>query len=234
MYCLPFLMDVSCLDFSVKQEMTTLDCYGGSASSRQYYRALPARVRQLVDAAGFGTFVELLVPRMGADRFVVRALAERWRDTTNSFHFRFGEMTVTPLDFAAITGLRVGGEPIPFDSGLYTDEAALRHYLGRVPSRTDLMVKYTQFPRYWDHEPATETEAAQMARAYLLYLFGATLFPNRRSEVHLGWLPALEDLERAGRFNWGGAGLSTLYSFLGSFTRRAGSTLGGYWFVLEV
>ncbi|KAI8530045.1 hypothetical protein RHMOL_Rhmol11G0024000 [Rhododendron molle] len=60
------------------------------------------------------------------------ALAERWWDTTNTFHFRFGEMTVTPLDFAAITGLRVGGEPIPFDPSIDLDDTALEWFLGRV------------------------------------------------------------------------------------------------------
>ncbi|KAI8567969.1 hypothetical protein RHMOL_Rhmol02G0162700 [Rhododendron molle] len=47
---------------------------------------------------------------------VVRALPERWWDMTNSFHFPFGEMTVTPLDFSAITSLRVGGDPIPYNA----------------------------------------------------------------------------------------------------------------------
>lgn len=49
---------------------------------------------------------------------------------------------MTPLDFAAITGLRVGGKPIPFDTGIYRDEAALRWFLGRVLDRDKEMVKY--------------------------------------------------------------------------------------------
>ncbi|KAH7845092.1 hypothetical protein Vadar_014966 [Vaccinium darrowii] len=172
--------------------------YGGSASSLAYYRALPSRVRALVDAFGFG------------------------------------EMTITPLDFAAITGLRVGGEPIPFDSELYLDTAAVEHYLGRRPGGIEPGVRYTVLVSFWDHEPGSEEEARQMARAYLLYLFGASLFPNRQGVVHLGWLPALESLETAGRFNWGGAGLCTVYCFLGCMCRGVGTSLGGYWRVLEV
>lgn len=39
---------------------------------------------------------------------------ERWRDTTSSLHlFTTGEMTMTPYDFAMITGLGVRGDPIP-------------------------------------------------------------------------------------------------------------------------
>jgi hypothetical protein len=143
-------------------------------------------------------------------------------------------MTITPLDFAAITGLRVGGDPIPFDSGLYLDPAAIRHYLGRDVGGGEPTVKYTSLVSIWDHEPASEEEAAQMARAYLLYLFGASLFPNRRGVVYLGWLPALADLRRVQYYNWGGSALGTLYCFLGAASRGVGRSLGGYWRVIEL
>lgn len=142
-------------------------------------------------------------------------------------------MTITPLDFAAITGLRVGGDPIPFDSGLFLDRAAVRHFLGRDMG-DEPSVRCDHLPAIWDHEPESAEEARQMARAYLLYLFGSALFPGRKSHVHLGWLPALADLGTAGRFDWGGAALCTLYVFLGSVVRGGGTKLGGYWRVLEV
>ncbi|XP_058211643.1 protein MAIN-LIKE 2-like [Rhododendron vialii] len=143
-------------------------------------------------------------------------------------------MTVTPLDFEAITGLRVGGDPIPYDSSLVLDDAALRWFLGRVPRHSGGMAAYGQFVEYWNHEPATDEEAAQMARAYLLYLFGASLFPNRRSRVHLCYLVGLVDLGQAGRFDWGGDALCTLYCLLGAASRGVGDTVGGYWRVFEL
>ncbi|XP_058217451.1 protein MAINTENANCE OF MERISTEMS-like [Rhododendron vialii] len=214
---------------------STTDVYGhgGSASSLAHFRALPERVRALVEAAGFGPFVQLLTV-VRVDRVVLTALAERWWDTTNTFHFWFGEMTVTPLDFAAITGLRVGGDPIPYDSSLVLDDAALRWFLGRVPCHSGGMAAYGQFVEYWDHEPATDEEAAQMARAYLLYLFGASLLPNRRSRVHLCYLAGLVDLGQAGRFDWGGAALCMLYCLLGAASRGVGDTVGWYWRVFEL
>ena len=36
---------------------------------------------------------------------VVRALVKFFWDTTNTFHFPLGEMTVTPADVSLITGL---------------------------------------------------------------------------------------------------------------------------------
>ena len=35
-------------------------------------------------------------------------------DITHTFHFPFGEMTIAPLDFAAITDLSFFGEVVPF------------------------------------------------------------------------------------------------------------------------
>ena len=216
----------------LKQVDGALLGYGGPSDCLAQYRRLPQVVRGLVDAAGFTVFIRILLPtRM--DRKLVRALVEHWWDTTNTFHFRFGEMTITPLDFAAITGLRVGGDPIPFDSGLFLDRAAVRHFLGRDMG-DEPSVRCDHLPAIWDHEPESAEEARQMARAYLLYLFGSALFPGRKSHVHLGLLPALADLEAAGRFDWGGAALCTLYVFLGSVVRGGGTKLGGYWRVLEV
>ncbi|KAI8563782.1 hypothetical protein RHMOL_Rhmol03G0135600 [Rhododendron molle] len=107
-------------------------------------------------------------------------------------------MTITPLDFAAITGLRVGGDPIPFDSELYKGQKALEFYLGPRFRATDAMVKYSQFEKgYWDRTPKDDKEVAQMDRAYLLYLFGASMFPNRRNGVHLGALEAGENESEA-------------------------------------
>ncbi|KDP30287.1 hypothetical protein JCGZ_17157 [Jatropha curcas] len=40
------------------------------------------------------------------------ALAKRWWDTTNTFHFPWGEMTITPTDFSVISGIPFGTRPI--------------------------------------------------------------------------------------------------------------------------
>ncbi|XP_058225789.1 uncharacterized protein LOC131334672 isoform X2 [Rhododendron vialii] len=215
-----------------ERRVATSRGHGGAANSLALYRGLPERVRRLVDEAGFGQFIPTLMQTKN-DHAVLTALAERWQDTSNTFHFPVGEMTVTPLDFAAITGLRVGGEPIPFDTGIYRDEAALRWFLGRVPDRDGEMVKYEQFREYLKKIPTTQQEEEQMARAYLLYLFGASLYPNRRSKVHLSYLPALRDLSTASRFDWGGAALGTCYGFMGDFTRIK-KAVAGYWRVWEL
>ncbi|KDP21725.1 hypothetical protein JCGZ_03608 [Jatropha curcas] len=48
------------------------------------------------------------------------ALMERWNDCTHTFVFGFGEMTLTPVDYAAITGLRFTGPAPPLDAWYQT------------------------------------------------------------------------------------------------------------------
>lgn len=47
------------------------------------------------------------------DRKLPFALAERVGDTTNTFHLPFSELTLALMEFSFITGIRVGGKPIP-------------------------------------------------------------------------------------------------------------------------
>ncbi|KAI8546936.1 hypothetical protein RHMOL_Rhmol07G0158400 [Rhododendron molle] len=219
-----------CLSVYLKQEgaaQRDIHGFGGACRSLALYETLTQRVRELVDAAGFGEFIWTLT-RSRIDHAVLVALAERWRDTTNTFHLLIGEMTVTPADFAAITGLRVGGGPIPFDSGIQNDQVALEWFLVEAPRIEEGMARYDQFAKYLKKKVNTEEEAEQMAGAYLLYLFGATLYPNRRSKVHLSYLLALRDLRTVSRFDWGGAALGTAYAFLGH-SSRTGKSTAGYW-----
>ncbi|KAL7189851.1 hypothetical protein ACSBR1_039477 [Camellia fascicularis] len=54
---------------------------------------------------------------MKAELLLYGALAERWWDTTDSFHFSSTrEMTMTSYDFSMLTGLWIGvGDLILFD-----------------------------------------------------------------------------------------------------------------------
>ena len=47
------------------------------------------------------------------------ALIEQWMDNTHSFHLPFGEMTITSLDFMAITGLSLSEEPVSLSNEAY-------------------------------------------------------------------------------------------------------------------
>ncbi|GMP40123.1 hypothetical protein CsSME_00010690 [Camellia sinensis var. sinensis] len=90
----------------------------GSIITREWYTELPDGVRHIVDEAGFGPFC-MGLSCLAASRTLMGALVKRWWGTTNSFYFSAaGDMTMTPYDFVMLTGLDVGGRPIPYDSDM--------------------------------------------------------------------------------------------------------------------
>ncbi|KAL7209538.1 hypothetical protein ACSBR1_031144 [Camellia fascicularis] len=100
-------------------------------------------------------------------------------------------MTMTPYDFAMLTGIEIGD-----------------HFRGT--------------------EPGTLEEIEQYTRGFLMFLFGTTLFPDRANTVGLYLLSALVDLSRVRLYDWGGAGLATLYGYMSSTSCRSGNRVGGY------
>ncbi|KDP20302.1 hypothetical protein JCGZ_07959 [Jatropha curcas] len=90
---------------------------GSSTDTSTFWDLLDPPMCARVVAAGFGDYAAGL--RRTQPRFppVMRyALMERWNDCTHTFVFGFGEMTLTPADYTAITGLRFYGPVAPLDA----------------------------------------------------------------------------------------------------------------------
>ncbi|KAK1258600.1 hypothetical protein QJS04_geneDACA024429 [Acorus gramineus] len=47
-----------------------------------------------------------------SDHRLLQALIERWRSETNTFHLRYGEMTITLHDVVVLAGLPIDGKPV--------------------------------------------------------------------------------------------------------------------------
>ncbi|GMP69099.1 hypothetical protein CsSME_00028491 [Camellia sinensis var. sinensis] len=85
----------------------------GNIIARDWHMELPDVVCHIVDEAGFGAFC-MGLSHLTTSRPLLGPLVERWWDTTDSFHLSTaGEMTMTPFDFSMLTGIGVGGDPIP-------------------------------------------------------------------------------------------------------------------------
>ncbi|KDP22740.1 hypothetical protein JCGZ_02399 [Jatropha curcas] len=97
-------------------------CSGGSSTDASaFWDLLDPPMRARVIAAGFGDYTAGL--RCTQPHFppaMLYALMERCNDCTHTFVFGFGEMTLTPVDYAAITSLRLDGPVAPLDAWYQT------------------------------------------------------------------------------------------------------------------
>ena len=101
------------------------------------WAALSPSIKNVIDEAGFGTFFEALSNHETheyKDLQLLLALVERFWDTTCTFHVsNIREVMLTPYDFFAITGLRLGGKRILVNDSHASTE--LKKLLGVMPSR---------------------------------------------------------------------------------------------------
>ncbi|GMP55001.1 hypothetical protein CsSME_00019961 [Camellia sinensis var. sinensis] len=151
-------------------------------------------------------------------------------------------MTMTPYDFSMLTGIGVGGDPIPFDTDKDEWDAAQLYLLGTQPPLTRAgFVRYSWFESHFQIQPAlaeeaqmTPEEVDQYARGFIMFLLGTTLFADQANTMPLCLLSALVDVRRIRHYDWGGAGLATLYGYMSSSSRLSGQLLGGYWRAWEL
>ena len=73
-----------------------------------------------------------------------------------------------------------------------------------------------------------------LARAFIMCLLGSCLLSNVNNTIHLGFLRALEDLGQTARYDWGGAGLVTLYGFIEGVAHGMITHTGGFYHIWEV
>ena len=102
-----FHLIMNLISFSFLQ---VLPPYSGKRSTNRvliWYRILIKETRGHIRASGFKLIIRLL-PERSANVTLVHTLAERWWDTTHTFHIGDREMTIAPHDFH-MTDLRIDG-----------------------------------------------------------------------------------------------------------------------------
>ncbi|KDP30299.1 hypothetical protein JCGZ_17169 [Jatropha curcas] len=120
---------------------------GSATDASAFWDLLDPPMRARVVAAGFGFYAAGL--RRTQPRFppaMRYALMERWNDCTHTFVFGFGEMTLTPVDYAAITGLLFTGPVPPLDAR----EVAELHTRSRLLMRGYWVDRYFLGERVFD------------------------------------------------------------------------------------
>ena len=189
LFCTLFLQ----LDASV------LRASGNPASVRKWFAKLPPACRARIEDTRFHSFINAISGRSTKhDKAGLRALVERWMDTTHTFHLPFGEMTISPGDFAYLTSIPYDRRLIEFDASLYQptlQSEYIHHLLGFLPRVRAGTIPYGDLRCHWDgRNPTDSQEVDQLVRSFLLYIFGCTLFADAASSMDLCLLPPLRDL----------------------------------------
>ena len=129
------------------------------------------------------------------DLQLLLALSERFWDTTCTFDFSgIGEVMLTPYDFSAITGLKLGGERIEVNDSISSVE--IRGLLGMMPPK----VRSKNIPLMWLYSNIDKCETITTSTCMFMLLFmGSLLCPNLGSTVSLRYLWSLGVLIRSDR-----------------------------------
>ncbi|KDP30121.1 hypothetical protein JCGZ_18232 [Jatropha curcas] len=170
--------------------------FTSATDASTFWDLLDPPMRARVIAAGFGDYAAGL--RRTQPRFLPGmryALMERWNDCTHTFIFGFGEMTLTPVDYAAITGLRFTGPIPPLDSRYQTATLGAQLVRSLLDVTTQGCMSYEMVFRFWaesirtrlaswrelpvEARPAapvyTREERDQAARSFLFYIISSQL-----------------------------------------------------------
>ena len=190
----------------------------------------PYEIQPLLRQTGLQRLVE--VKNVQVDKHFISALVERWRPETHTFHFPYGECTVTLEDVALLFGLPIDGEPV---TGMIPDNieqvrAMCYELLGLVPE--DKFCKKNAIGLDWLkanfgsslRQGGVNADNATIlqwhTRGYILRVFGALVFPDKSKDViHPKYLSPISDIGQIHTYSWGSACLAFMYRALCRATR---------------
>ncbi|GMQ06210.1 hypothetical protein CsSME_00050878 [Camellia sinensis var. sinensis] len=214
------------------QSRTVVACRRGDFGL--WDRPLDHRVLQCLLRAGF--YGVYRIGHIRLDHPLITALVERWRTETHTFHFPTGEATVTLQDVSVLYGLRIDGRAVTgLDPSLMTEQwiALCAELLGVAPTPADLQAGRVRVRWLSEHfqgdfpDDAADELVQQHARAYILWLIGGVLLPDKSQNLlKLMYLPLLRDIDVIGQYSWGAAALAFLYRMLCRATQVGVTQIG--------
>ncbi|KAF6153077.1 hypothetical protein GIB67_034799 [Kingdonia uniflora] len=177
---------------------------------------------------------------------LISAFAERWQPETNSFHFKWGEMTTTLDDVEQLVGLPADGDATViggtwgfpaimevFENNLLQDLNAFKSLKAGGVGNSLLLKKLKEHYAYKLEKVLSDGTAAaakkkgltarSVARAYMLYVLGSFIFPTKKgTDVSARYLYLLAKDKVAKKWSWGSTILPHMYYNLGTTSRDDG------------
>ncbi|XP_021743248.1 protein MAINTENANCE OF MERISTEMS-like [Chenopodium quinoa] len=211
------------------------------------YTAMDLETRLLWESCGLATLFETseaMVSSCGGHH-IVRALLEFFWDTTNTFHFPWGKMMVTPTDFSLITGLEFNSVPLSFDSGIDVFSTEVKELLGSITIRARAEVETSQFSAKGIRRSTlaaafddNATSREQHVRIFALMLLSGSFSPYKGSRALLYYLPVVRDLHWIGTYDWASLAYADFIRALRDSCRHRSFgknvSLSAFWKVVEV
>ncbi|XP_010252070.1 PREDICTED: serine/threonine-protein phosphatase 7 long form homolog isoform X3 [Nelumbo nucifera] len=169
----------------------------------------------------------LVMPNQNLSKTLLAELIERWNCEKKAFELPPGEIKATLMDIALILGIRVTGEPV-----VLTDEpfSELEKVYGSSSQNRQITVASLE-RRLQSLSMVTNEE---FIRTFILFIFGALLFPNADGTIDSRYLYFLKDLDKVPHFAWGEAVLRDLYFWLDRRKRETVEYMGSCLIFLQI
>ena len=157
------------------------------------WEILSSDIKNIINEAGFQTFFRALLDHDNNEYKglqLLLAMSKRVWDTTCTFHFpSIGEVMLTPYDFSAITGFKLGGERIKVNDSITSTK--IKSLLGVMPSK----IRSKNVPLMWLYTNIESCKTVATGTCMFMLLFiGTLLCPNLGSIVSLCYLWSLRDI----------------------------------------
>ncbi|KAF6139248.1 hypothetical protein GIB67_035863 [Kingdonia uniflora] len=174
---------------------------------------------------------------------LIIAFCERWHPETNTFYFKWGEMTITLEDVSRLIGLRVDGDLTVvegkwgaaavqeiFRKSMYLPD---RVYPDLKAGGQGISLSLKKIIDFFAGKVGTNAPQAassssspiklssrMVGKAYMLYVLGSFLFPTKKgTDVSVKYLSFFQDNDVNKPWSWGAATLAHLYYSLGASSR---------------
>jgi len=171
-------------------------------------------------------------------RDLLGGLAERCWISSNTFHFGFGEMTMTPAEFSVISGVPFGTRRLELfrdwrrevPSARMVELIGVDYPRGNAPLCVSRAWLAAQMPGLYARFEAGLLSVEQMTRFTVLLLISCAFYTNRKEAVNLNILRSLEYLERLSDYDWAGFMLAVLYRDMSDLGLKKIKPRGIYYF----
>ncbi|XP_028053396.1 protein MAIN-LIKE 1-like [Camellia sinensis] len=229
-----------------QKERNPLRCYNHASKIfewRWWSRIDNRRFRDIVQQSGLTSVVHCTYRFV--NRIVISVFVERWQPETNTFHLTVGEMTMTLDDVGTILEIPITGRLVSAATltnqqthalvvdALGVDDAEANEELSSARGQS-VKLEWLRSKFSGCRDSDIEESIACVARAYLLFLLGCTLFGDKSgTRVPVVYLQLLMDLSDIHTYAWGAVALAYLYRQLGFATRSTVRQMAGYMTLLE-